>query len=383
MSYLFNEFERIVFLMNNPNGDDHPKLICSLIDKELVRFKEGEVLYEHKLLKLAGSRHAPKILKHNIRLHQSSSIRIVNELERFMLHEDLNSKQTDTIHQCIDLLINLLDFLCTQFKSLFDEKEKIPNIIFKRYQDQIKALLPDFENYDNGLIDIKALYYPFIEFQFKKTNTYTFRKACYLFETLNKVNESLVKSGNSIKLIYTFIAYNLNSAKIYDYIIELIVDQLGMRSCKSERLRRLKYLDKLLTQIVVLTPKGLKSQKPTLKDSIGNWIQKEISFYNYDFHLQSGLLPEVPRLNEDLKQTRIKTNLSVGQLACFVKQLIEVGVIEAKNQNDILKHFSSSYPSKNSTDISEKSFTNKFFNVDNTTSEKTRQIFLKLFRSIN
>ncbi|WP_075589852.1 hypothetical protein [Labilibacter marinus] len=277
MPYLFKKFERVVQLLNNPSKYTDLHQIEALVGQELTQIIEEELIYEQELLQIVASGKNPKSIKHTIRINQIGIIRIMDTLEKSLARFNNESLKV-LVNHVIDILVNALHFICQQLKPYMDKQQVIPQVLYNKFKQKLCEQLPCFERYSQSLYDLKAIYHPYLKIAGSIDNNYTFGKICYLENTLLKLNECLSRYGCSIELLRFTVSYNLNSKSVFDCIISFIKERLGANSNKSDRIRRLRYLVKMVSQVVEIDAEGLNKERSSLKKLIVNWLKKEIGY---------------------------------------------------------------------------------------------------------
>ena len=84
--------------------------------------------------------------------------------------------------------------------------------------------------------------------------------------------------------------------------------------------------------------------------------------------------------NNNEKLEPLFTSLSVPQLGFFIKLLVDTGVVNNKNQTELLKTITKTIRTHRNETISLDSLRNKYYNVDKSTTETVKD---KLFNMIN
>lgn len=80
---------------------------------------------------------------------------------------------------------------------------------------------------------------------------------------------------------------------------------------------------------------------------------------------------------------KLKTPLSVNQLAYFCKVLYDLKVIQSNNQTDVFKFIAENFETPNSKDISLQSLRSKYYIPDSKTKEAVKEIAIKMLNFIN
>lgn len=101
------------------------------------------------------------------------------------------------------------------------------------------------------------------------------------------------------------------------------------------------------------------------------------------WHLATLLKPLEPVPNErtkplDAAPVRIKCTLSVPQIACLIRLMVDVGAIQHENQRELLRIFAGGLSSSRVSVISAESLRTKYYNIDRQTAEATRSLLLNM-----
>jgi len=387
MTYQIDEFERVVFNMNNPSKcsyrlhfENNPTKPYSL---ELLK---SPFLLKEKVSSLGIANVQHKTLKNQIRTFQQSSIRTLNRLhcaDIFCKYREYCKKQIRV--PISNFITDFIDFLHDQFPRHFDSNAKVPLIIFDKYKlilvEKTSLLFPFLKKED---VDI--LHLTLSEYIYAKRNNCTFRELWYFDSLIDKAISRIKlvkeKSNAQWELIKIVVIYNFNASTIYDYIITFFKRSLDSIDCKSLIINQIKKYQKSIAQIVEDKTLSYLAGKESLKASLINWLKRELHYYNYNYILVNPPTHVKESSSELELNTKIKTNLSVGQIACIIKYLINNNIIDGHNKAETIKQFSEYFTSKNADEISIKSLSNKYYELDETTLKSTKKIFLDLFKSI-
>ena len=80
---------------------------------------------------------------------------------------------------------------------------------------------------------------------------------------------------------------------------------------------------------------------------------------------------------------KLKTPLSVNQLAYLCKVLYALKVIQSANQTDVFKFIAENFETPNSKDISMQSLRSKYYIPDSKTKEAVKEIAINMLNFIN
>jgi hypothetical protein len=80
---------------------------------------------------------------------------------------------------------------------------------------------------------------------------------------------------------------------------------------------------------------------------------------------------------------KVVTELSVAQIACFVRLLVESGVIKNKNRAELITFYAVYTQSKKQENISPESFRTRFYNIEESARQEIRGTIIQLLNYIN
>jgi hypothetical protein len=83
------------------------------------------------------------------------------------------------------------------------------------------------------------------------------------------------------------------------------------------------------------------------------------------------------------RKVKIKTNLTVPQLAYLFRVLNKMGLVESANQTNILKFISETFETDNVTDISVKSLRSKYYSLEKKARVATREQLMEIIQFID
>ncbi|WP_143525177.1 hypothetical protein [Labilibacter marinus] len=321
----------------------------------------------------------PKVIRNRILTCQYYSINILKQLHENAHHcayKRLCLKHI--IVPKINFHMEFLMFLKEQFPHYFDNEALIPLPLFRKcriiYSHRLQTVIKQLES--SSATNLLEIFITDVN-----TREYSFCECDSLKEIINIIynqTDKFQKTEDSfLVIVKTLVAKCLYADSIFNFIIKEFSSEIKTINNPSLAIKQLKYLSKEINQVA-----ESRSSKISLKQVLINWIKQELNYYKYSFHVaDSAKIPEIS-VQSPPETIKVKTNITVGQMACFVHQLIETNIIETDNKKETIKMFSTVFTSKNSDSISEKSLINKFFNIDDKAAETTKQLFLDLFKSI-
>lgn len=320
----------------------------------------------------------------NIQFHLSF---LINSVSGYLNCVAINDypERLGTFESIQDCLITMLDFLTIRFRIYFDFYADA-NISYKQrtvelFASRVQNIISNQKVEKNELLDIALKpVKEFLENYNKEDVTYN---AIIFLEALLKEIEKLINSNKNFEeqLKFVLICVNFNSYRFFAYLTGQIkqdtVDIIS-HSGKVEVLSR--YL-KTINQIheypdLVLYPK----QKP-IKEQISVWIIEEIEHLERSLKLKHN--SENKNFQSESSDLKLHTEMSVAQLAYFIRTLIEVGIIKNSNQRDVLKLISGMFRTKQTDTISHESLRTRFYNIEDNTKLAVKDLVITMLNFVN
>jgi hypothetical protein len=172
-----------------------------------------------------------------------------------------------------------------------------------------------------------------------------------------------------------FIRLNFNHPKFIGYQTEKWLDELKNKDTVNEKILCLRLYLKELRQLTALPNWYYLKDVVSAKEQLINWIQEEIEFLvNKQAFFKETVLEE-----QKMESTKkMHTSLSVSQLACFIRLLVENKTITNVNQTEIIKFFALHFSTKKSAHISSIHLRSEYYQTDVTAVESIKGLLLDL-----
>jgi hypothetical protein len=355
----------------------------NILQDETERIKKKFV---HEIYAFEDERH----LERYIQLHQQELIRLMDQLASIRNHENLanNQEYHELYRHACWAVEELLSFIERHFTKYFDQDTKAPesyislagsDIVksFGELQDRLKDL-----NADIYLIDL--VLHPMKKFiENIPTGQISYRKIIYVKEIQKDLyriisstkSESTIDDDLRLEMLYL----NYNTIKYFRYYTNYVVAQLEGVDSSSGRIERLSYLLKMVNQTQVKPGVGYNKTILTLKEQLADWIAEEV-FYLEKMYKLNEKNATGTTLADDFK---LKTEMSVSQLAYLLRVFIETKVINNKNVSDLIRFFSRFFQTKRLESISYESFRVRYYNTEDGTKRSVRNMLLLMVDYIN
>jgi hypothetical protein len=356
------------------------------ISNEVERIKKG---LRTQLFSVENESRFELLIQH----HQTHIITLADRVLKFIDRkeaeqiEDISRDQTK-LNLCKILYKSfreLLTYIENYFSKYFNQDSNIPVcyaiISIKEIREKLEAIntLSSQKKLDPSLLEI--VLYPVIDFTHdpEKTNI-TFRRLIYIKQLVKDLLSVLTKDApvdftqEVCRLLYYI---NFNSYYFLTYVTEKISREVQELPSVADQLDRLSFFLKGLNQLQVKPGFSLKPNRPSIQGQVSTWLEEEIHYTERKRQLTlmmpPGNYPDA--LSQDFK---IKTILSVSQLAFYIRLLIEAGVITNKNQVELIRFFSKHFSSLKNENVSSESLRRKYYNIEQTTITSIQEILHRL-----
>lgn len=298
------------------------------------------------------------------------------------------SKNLIEIQKSVLLILeNLLIFIWDNFSSCCDDSQKIPVNSQRKFileiSEKFKELSLPESDPDHTLFEkVKAA----VKNRFKKDQPgISYGLMTYLNDfvrEIEKVRDSNREHAFSITLKEVLIAFNFNSLPVVHYLVSIILKDVEKIESVKDKIECLYLWQKLINQVPGNPVHAFTDKRDAVNHFLNNWTQEEIRFYEKTLLLFSGVyLGTIPGIaNTGFK---IETDLSVSQIACVVRILMECDIFRNDNVREILNFLAEHIRSKKQENISAESLRLKYYNIEESTREQVRKILFRLLEKSN
>ncbi len=357
-----------------------------LIEEEVDRIKKS---FTTHLLDAADESRFELFIQH----HQAYIIQLANKVSTAIDKEESLrlthiSPGPNRLNLCKLLLIGLeelLNHIENYFSKYFDQDQKIPDtyalISIKEFEEKLEVLssISLEQKLDKKLSEL--VLYPIREFVTKEEKqTITFRRLIYmkyLAKELVRLSESQEKKSFT-QAVYEHLFYlNFNSFHVLQYATGRIRQEIEVLPSITAQLEHLSLTLKELSQAQVKPYFALKAKRESLKDMLSTWLEAEIHFIEKKRQLTLMIPPGGVRI-ENLNDFKVKTALSVSQLAYSIRLLKDAGIITNENKAELIRFFSKYFSSAHNENISQESFRSKFFGYERSAVTHIQGVLTKL-----
>jgi len=290
--------------------------------------------------------------------------------------QKLHSATYQTIEEIIDYLqINFSKFF------LFDERPPRRKILiavmqFTQSITDIQGLTNEPNIFLNSVISAfsEVIHSP---------EKITYRKIDYLHKLSNEIlsfNHQSIESDFTIFLKYKLFYMNFNSVSFSVVLTSEYDKEQKAIASVNEKIEKLSWYLKRITQVPVQNNFVYNPNHKSLKDQVTHWLIEELYFLEKLLVLST--LSNQELNNNKVFVFKILTDLSVPQLAYFLRILVETEVIKNPNDKELLKFYAQNSRTKKTENISSESLRVKFYNIEDNTKEEVKSIIIKLLNFI-
>ncbi len=370
-----------------------------LVDKEKfiqwksVAFNESERI-KRAFIKEAFGLKKEKHVELYIQYHQSAVVQLIDRITENMVAGEIEEiyKVTDEENRANLLklvyqrLEDLLTYIEKHFAKYFNQHAKCPESYRFIVHRELKEKLPDVryalekKGINKRLLTI--VIYPLDNFiEGVRLEEVSYKKIIYLKELLTELEElagnRLTEERLDFKICLSLGYLNFNPHKFFKYCVREITRIVQDQETLSKQIEKLAYLLKLVNQVQCKPGFVFNEKFRSIKDQLSDWIGEEIYF----FEKRKQLAINFPLNTDDpvQKDFKLKLNLSVPQLACFLRGLKDIGIIKNNNVLEVLRFIASIAQTKHTDSVSWESLRSKFYQADATAREGVKNIALELF----
>ncbi len=176
------------------------------------------------------------------------------------------------------------------------------------------------------------------------------------------LNLGVPSDGSFTEEVYELLFYlNFNSHHFVKYETNRIRSHMIELTSVTDQLEYLSYTLKKLCQRQVKPSFVLKPDRESLRELLSNWLEQEIHFMQKKRQLGLMISPGGDHDDGFAAGFKVRTTLSVSQLAYWIRLLKDSGIITNENKAELIRFFSKHFSSTQNEDISPESFRKKYF----------------------
>ncbi|MBN2166749.1 MAG: hypothetical protein JW717_10765 [Marinilabiliaceae bacterium] len=388
MPFLIKKMEESVFYLfsNDRCVEDHEK---EIISSDIDKITESKDYFKQEILNIILNR-KKKLIKSEVQVYQTCLCRLLNVLYRANCDECLNNECFLNFRKpLVDLSIELLTFLKRQYGKYFDYNMKLPLLL---HQIEIKTLSDKIgliEHIQNSMSDqscnVSKIIKPLLaSLSNHRSGLLTFHEKHHIDKLLDCII-AILKSNKDLPqvkehIFQALIIYNWNTSEAINCLSRYIKNKIEEGKDENEKFETLQYYFKWINQIYCDNDKGFKWKNNSLQSALSKWLKKEIKYFKATSQL-TDCLPFFKNRSDHLATEKIRTNLSVAQIASLIRQLINTGIVDADNKKSVIRIFTNTVSSKNTKDISIGSLKAKYYSPEASVDDSVKEIIYNFYKS--
>jgi hypothetical protein len=324
-----------------------------------------------------------------VQFHEHAIIRLAGCLTRYVPPTKIHRpSRTDTAILCHHLYVglqDLLSFIAQHYSRYFDREAWIPEsyhaIVITEFTKSITPLRHALLSKGFSEALVSHALSPYEEFVNERSSKY--HRVIYLkqlkHELLNLARQQLPGKSDDVPLMWTLFDMNFNSVTYYEYLTERIRAYHETTDDFSERIGALTLAIKLMQQRIPKQGYAFDPESLSIRDQLIQWSQLELNYYLQKVSNSSKTI----EASANQTDVRVKLDLSVAQLAYFIRLFIEEGLLDQNNITPLIRKIAGVFETKRSDTISAKSLENRYYNVELGTRQSTRTILTNMIRRID
>jgi hypothetical protein len=388
MTYQLAKLEELISVTFRPETILISDLTPNQITKYLeLTLREAEYIKNGVRQNIINATHQSSVEIY-VRQHQLALTELANKISGYSTHPGI-AILPDLVkfyHQLYDSIEELLLFIERYFAGYLDTNLPISANRFNYFKsdiaDRLKEinLVIDANRLSNELFEL--IIQPLQEILSNTVKTISYHRVAYLKELAATVLAYLSSRNMKDKVVDLFeilFTISFNSPEFFHNYIAMTAAELRPITNISAKMELLyRYIKKIR---LYPSKKGfiLYPELPTIKDQVIGWLEEEIKFLQISHDLGKSLSSPKEIIQGEGK---IHCSLSVAQLACFIRLLVEIKLITNANQTEMLRFFSEHFRTDKRESIAFESLRTKYYNIETSSAEAVKEWLFKLMNHI-
>ncbi|HBL77904.1 MAG: hypothetical protein A2W90_01645 [Bacteroidetes bacterium GWF2_42_66] len=389
MEYLLREIDDLVLSCMNPSPSELPS--PEKPDALFLEIKAEAGKFKFELSKSLSSLENEKTGKQLVKNHLRQLVFLSDSLCRdiLLVRKNGNPWKTGQLAVCFRVLAvleNLQQYLLRKYPAHWNTDQ--PVSLFNRqktvkcFRAKLSKCPIENKGTRNELLCIALN--PFIHLIRNKKRSLSFGRKDYLVRLLKILHWYVSASSSQAEigrpLMDSLFTLNYNSVGYLNYYTRQIEDNIQSLDSLKDKIEKLYFHLKTANQRLIDTTACFNPKQTNVKEFISHWILEEICFLEKRMVLLAHPDTGHQLIDHNFK---IVTELSVAQVACFIRLLVESGVIKNKNRKELITFYAIYTQSKKQENISPDSFRMRFYNIEESARLEIRSTIIQLLNQIN
>ncbi|MGV8094685.1 MAG: hypothetical protein AB2L24_22760 [Mangrovibacterium sp.] len=282
----------------------------------------------------------------------------------------------------LSTLQDLIDSVYRDYSALYDKNQKITDnarpVVTSEIKEKLESLSLPVADPEHSLFEeVKAS----VDQCFEEA-VITYGLVSYLHAFIREiilVKEHNLKQLIGVTLTDLLISFNFNSVSVVSRFISNIREEASKIEKETDKITFFNHWLKRVSQLPVSSADAFDSRRESAFDCLHKWLSEEILFHEKSLMLHSGV-PYGTGLSVTGNGVKLELNLSVQQIACFMRLFIQCGIIKNGGTRDLSAFISEHFRSRKQENISVESLRVKYYNIEESTRMEVRQTILDMLK---
>jgi hypothetical protein len=354
-----------------PGGPNSPDTLRSLVAAEIASVKQRLI---DKVLTIEDE----GAIRRFLHIHQYGLISIMDEVA--------GNPLCYAAFECHEQLDELLSFFQQQFFDYFNAEAAAPvmhlAVIRAESEVHLHRLTKVLEKSSAHTHMVEMVLYPIMRLHEPRTKAPTFnriRHVRYIFAHLERIHAQGCQGTElNAQLLQMLLYLNYNSKKTFTQMTTYIRSFLNGDADLHQKIVGLSTLRKEVNQATVKQGTGYHMDAPTFKSQLANYLTEELDYLS---HIKNP--PESADEKADPRSAfKLKLGLSVAQLGCLLRILIDTGLIACGNIVALIRFVASHCETRKTGAISAESLRIKYYNIERGAHEAVCQKLTEVLKAM-
>ena len=172
---------------------------------------------------------------------------------------------------------------------------------------------------------------------------------------------------------------NFNTTKFFNYLVGQIINSVSEEDSPKAQCESLNICRKSYSICICELRSGFQLDSPCIDKQVNDWIKNELKICYKRMKIYNN--QQLPIQFKE--KSKLKTSLTVSELASLFRLLKQNGIIVNKTEKDICTAISQMFSTERTDEISLDSVHNRYYTEDSPAKEKVKKLLLKIGYSDN
>jgi hypothetical protein len=394
--YTLEWLDHLVFVSLNPGKSNIEPILPEQIILLEEKIADEKIRQQSFLMNVVFSLREENKISMFIRQYHSTLVIFLDQALRnykVSVNKSTHKQSLNAVERPLNAVISfieeMLSFIGSRFSTFLGMDERVPATDVQRFKKVlIKKQLAITKKLSSCKFAEPALEIIIMELRRsinleRNDYPYTYREIFYLkdlFDGLQGLNANIEKGVYSA-LDEFLIQMNFNSKSYIWNLTKKVIDHVNLTEQPSEKMERLLFHYKLFKQFYKRSGMVFNIKEASLHKQMDNWFLQEI-FY---LEKRNTILPKVnekDRLSKIEVKNKIRSTLSVDQLALILRAADDTRTIIARSLSSVFKSLAPHLATTQKEDISFDSMRSKSYSAELRDKEVVIQMLRQMIDKI-